>query len=223
MGTAIPLKRSSILIHYDDIIKSTDLFILRIVAEKYYDQFKDYIDIDFYKDISDDDLKYIIFSRTERNIFKWLRKKEFDYEANYTYFKNKYKNIFISALTLDMYNNVHTFEKAYFINNIVFYSREYDPRIEFDIQSNFLGEKFLYVTGPLQKVINTYEIESVHYPYLDESIKEIIMNNKDVFFLIPNYGFNMDDNTGLLKGIPLSVDNAVSYPLIRNTEPKYFG
>ena len=48
MGTAIPLKRSSILIHYDDIIKSTDLFILRIVAEKYYDQFKDYIDIDFF-------------------------------------------------------------------------------------------------------------------------------------------------------------------------------
>ena len=93
------LKRSKFLIHYDELVKPSGLFILRIIRDKYAKNFSKLINIQSISSISDQELELMYVSRNIINPLEWLKISDFDTEANYKYFYEKYKN-FIKALLL---------------------------------------------------------------------------------------------------------------------------
>lgn len=217
----VKLHSSKVLFYYDNIVKCTDIFLLRIIQNKFYEQYKDFIDIDRYKAINDDDLLYFYCSRTIKNPLEWLKKKDFDYEANYKYLHDRYKNLYINGIYLDIVKSFDTFLRAYFIENIILYSPTYDKRISFDIASNFTSDKYMYITGPLEEVIDSFKPEAVFYPYADKEILDLAKIHPEIIFNIPTYGFNLDDDLQL-KGLTDEHNNIATYPVIRR-KYKYFG
>ena len=218
------IKYSSLLIYYDNCIKTGDLFLMKEIKNRFYDKYKEYINIDILNLMdTDENFNTLFFSREEINPLKWLAIKEFDYDANYKYLKNKYQNLYIQGDSFDLATDVEEFFKSYFIKNIYFYSEEYDKRIDFDYQTLYKqNPKASYVTGDLESVIEKFSIEAVFYPYNTKEIRDIASHHRDILFFFPNYGFNME-NGMMLKDLTDEDNNIGFYPLLRHTKPLFFG
>lgn len=218
------IKFSSILIYYDNCIKTGDIFLLRKIKEEFSSKFNKYINMDILNLIDkDENFNTMVFSRNEINPLKWLAISEFDYDANYKYLKNKFKDLYIKGDSFDLAKDVEEFFKSYFIKNVYFYSEIYDNRIDFDYQFIYnQNGKASYVTGDLEQVINRFSIEAVFYPYNTEYIRDIARRHRDIIFSIPNYGFNME-NGYKLKDLTDDDNNIGFYPLLRHTKPIFFG
>ena len=222
----IQMEPSAVLIHYDEIVKLGGLFVLQIIRDNYADKMKNYIDIDFLRNTSDEDLFYLYLARTIYNPLEWLAIKEFNYEKNYEFFWKKYKNMFISARATDIKKTIDNLVDAYFINTIYIYSREYDARIDFDSQSMVQNvihrEKLKYVTGKLSAVLDKMNPDLVFYPNIMDII-ELARLHRDIAFAIPNMAYNLTDN-GEILGIDKNDNNIGIYPVIQTAkEPHYFG
>ena len=219
----IPLNPSNILIYYDNIIKSGDHFILKTIYNNFYDKFKEFIKIP--ADVNSDNFDYFLYSRGEENIFKWLAIKEFDYEANYNYFKKKYLNMYLDSKPLALYHNLKEFAAAYCVKYLVIYSHDYDKRIEFDIRTLFretpYDKKVLYVTGDDYAVIDEYSPDLVFYPNI-EKITNIVRENRQIAFAIPTYGYNITSD-GTLKGLTKEDVNVGVFPGIKSDKVIFFG
>ena len=228
MSDFISIKPSSILFFYEDIIKSPDLFILKSILNnrKYRSKFEEYLLLSPFDNLEDEILLPMICSRKERNLFKWLMIKEFDYKANYEYFKNKFLNMYIQSNPFTILTDIiETYIKHPSIDKIYFFSNEYDKRIEFDIQYTFKDNenngKVEYATGNLEKALAQFNIQMIFYPYIEEIIP-LAREHKDIIFSIPNYGFNLNDE-GELIGLTMEDDNIGVYPLLRNSKLQFFG
>lgn len=228
MSDFISIKPSSILFFYEDIIKSPDLFILKSILNnrKYRSKFEEYLLLSPFDNLEDEILLPMICSRKERNLFKWLMIKEFDYKANYEYFKNKFLNMYIQSNPFTILTDIiETYIKHPSIDKIYFFSNEYDKRIEFDIQYTFKdnenNSKIEYATGNLEKALTQFNIQMIFYPYIEEIIP-LAREHKDIIFSIPNYGFNLNDE-GELIGLTMEDDNIGVYPLLRNSKLQFFG
>lgn len=228
MSDFISIKPSSILFFYEDIIKTPDLFILKAILNnpKYRSKFEEYLLLSPFDNLEDEILLPMICARKERNLFKWLMIKEFDYKANYEYFKNKFLNMYIQSNPFTILTDIiETYIKHPSIDKIYFFSNEYDKRIEFDIQYTFKdnenNSKIEYATGNLEKALAQFNIQMIFYPYIEEIIP-LAREHKDIIFSIPNYGFNLNDE-GELIGLTMEDDNIGVYPLLRNSKLQFFG
>lgn len=228
MSDFISIKPSSILFFYEDIIKSPDLFILKSILNnrKYRSKFEEYLLLSPFDNLEDEILLPMICARKEKNLFKWLMIKEFDYKANYEYFKNKFLNMYIQSNPFTILTDIiETYIKHPSIDKIYFFSNEYDKRIEFDIQYTFKdnenNSKIEYATGNLEKALAQFNIQMIFYPYIEEIIP-LAREHKDIIFSIPNYGFNLNDE-GELIGLTMEDDNIGVYPLLRNSKLQFFG
>src|SRR5574344_666010 len=91
------IKPGTILVEFDNIIKTGDLFILRNIVNSYSDKFSKYIDLTGIATMSDLAYLPILIARNDKNIFKWLAKTEFDYDKNYDDFYHKYRDMYVGA------------------------------------------------------------------------------------------------------------------------------
>jgi hypothetical protein len=216
------LETSKILIHFDNVIKSGDLFILRTIQHTYAEKFKEFIDLDFLKGIDDDALELLLISRRIVNPLEWLKIKEFNYKKNYDYFKKKYKNMYVSSRRFPMIDDVHAFLKTYFIEQIIFCSEKYDDRIAFEIKSLYGdNKKIIYAGGKIDAIIDKMEPETVFYPYVDDIIP-IAKKNPQIIFAIPAYGFNFDEEDKF-KVKDDKLENIGYYSVLKGKHELYFG
>ena len=217
---------SRIFIVYDEIIKQPGLYILRMIRDKYPDKFKDFIDVQFLSDIPDKDLPYIYAARPEPNPLLWLSIKDFDYDANYKSLCRREKGMYLEMPFTSLNNHMDYFLRTFFITDIYFWTREYDKRVDFDIQLTYndrpYANKVKYVTGPLNKCITQLTLDMVYYPIIDDNTWTMIRENKNIVFAIPNYAYNMNYNN-LLKGQTDQDDNVGFYPVIEQDKPHFLG
>ena len=228
IGKLIPMdvQPSSLLFAYDEVIKQPGLYILRMIRDKYPDKFREYINIDTLLEISDKDLPYIYAARDKVNPLEWLAVKEFDYEKNYMSLRNRVKEMYIEMPTTTLFNHMDMYLKAFFITKVYFWTREYDKRVDFDIQSQYIETAYInkvqYVTGPFDKCVNQLKIDIAFYPFLTDEVWGFIRNKPDTFFAIPNYAFNLQ-NPNTPKGLTEDDDNIGIYPIIEQSKPYFLG
>lgn len=218
------VKYSSILIHYDNCIKTGDIFLLRQIKNNFAEKFKEFLNMDILNLLdNDENFPALLFARNEINPLKWLAIKEFDYDANYNFFKSKYKEMYVKGDSFDLAVDVNEFMKSYFIKNIYFYSEKYDNRIDFDYQFTYnQNPKLSYITGDMESSIEKFNIKAVFYPYNDEKLRSLARKHRDIIFSVPNYGFNME-NGYRLKDLVDGDNNIGFYPLLRHSKDLYFG
>ena len=221
------LKKTKFLINFDEIVKPSGLFIIRTIRDNYAKSFSNFINIKELNTTSDEELEYLYISRNIINPLEWLKISEFDYVKNYDYFYNKYKNMYINTKPFPIMEAITNFINAYFITNVYFYSEKYDKRIDFEVASikNIHSKKdykIAYVTGNLNNVIDELSPEVIFYPYLEKIYDSTIKKYPNIIFSIPSFGYNFN-NTIIIEEIQKSINNIGFYPVIRLTEPVYFG
>lgn len=197
------IKPGTILVEFDNIIKTGDLFILRNIVNSYSDKFSKYIDLTGIATMSDLAYLPILIARNDKNIFKWLAKTEFDYDKNYDYFYHKYRDMYVGAPILRFGSFLRGRLTSPNINKVYFWSQDNDIRIGYEIKHIFGdGSKVAYVTGSLEECFTKFDkvdfvlvndLEMIR-PYLDNQ------DYNDIFFSVGKYGYNFDTN-GELKGI----------------------
>lgn len=220
------LKRSKFLIHYDELVKPSGLFILRIIRDKYAKNFSKLINIQSISSISDQELELMYVSRNIINPLEWLKISDFDTEANYKYFYEKYKNMYISTRSFDISKAINNFINAYFIDHVYFYSETYDKRIDFDIAAlkneTSNDNKVSYIVGDLNSVIDEVSPNVIFHPYLNQIYENTIKTHREIIFSIPTFGYNFNENSVVNKFTD-NDSNIGFYPIIQLDKPIYFG
>ena len=214
---------STILIHYDNIIKCGDLFILRNIQKKYREKFEKYLDFEYLDGLDDQSFWPVYCARDTENPFKWLMKSKFDYESNYKYFKKKYINMYDAVKPMNIVDpTIKRLLVAYFVTRIGFYMEEHDDRIVYDLYKQFGENSKIDIISDcsIDIAIKDYHPNAVFYPYLDK-ILPTARENRNCGFIIPNYGFNISE-LGVLKGLDDTDVNLGVYP-VASAESIYFG
>ena len=225
--TPMEAKSSKLLIAYDEIMKMPGLYVLKKIRDNYVDKFEPFIRTELLSEISDKDLQYIYAARPIYNPLQWLAITEFDYEANYESMLGRFKTMYIETEFTDLASHIEYFLKAFFITDLYFWSPGYDKRIDFDIHSKFSDKenfnKVAYVTGPIDKCIAELGVDMVFYPYATDDMLKLAREHKEVIFAFPNYGFNIGDRDGFVKGQHKDDDNIGIYPVFQNEKPVSLG
>jgi hypothetical protein len=195
-------KPEIIFITYNEIIKNPYPLILEQIKTKYYDIYKEFLNLDLIKNLDYNNLLTICTKRDKKNIFEYLALKQFDYEKTLSEIYNKFDDLYLKSNLLSIGNSIFYLLHQKFTEKIYIYSEKYDKRIHFDLQFNFKDmKKVNYVTGPYNKVmekldgITTYILNDIMY------VTPIISTDKCKYtnILIANYGYNyyLNENNNL--------------------------
>ena len=187
-------KKLNILVTFDRILKDPDIFILQNISNKYYEQFKEYSDMESIMSLSTDTLEQQIYSRSTLNVLKWAATKEFDYEKNYNFLYNAFKEMYIFSKELKMVETLKLFLNSYCIERMLIYNEKDDIRQRYDLSLMFGDSNIEYIVGPMDEILKKIKIHIV-YDWDARRIADLIDTGEfeDTFFGIAGYGFNFED------------------------------
>lgn len=201
-------KRDEIIfISYDEVIKNPYPLLLSTIITKYKDVYKDFLSLDKLENMSMDDLYVLCSQRHDKNIFRYLSKKEFNFDKALNDLYHKFNDLFINTDLLPIGNSIHILLSQKFTKKIYIHSKEYDKRIHLDLQLNFRDmTKINYVTGNMSEVISSLEGVTT---YIFNDIMDVSyligekMNYTNI--LVANYGYNytLNENGTLMLRINL--------------------
>lgn len=186
------------LISYDEIIRNHNIFLLDKLKTELKNQIGKFIRLEELDNKSINQLQLLTTTRTEKNILKWLAKKEFDYDKNYDILYNHYKDMYSKSPLLKMGESIQTIGEEAFVENVFIYSKDYDKRKHFDIKILFKSNKVTYVTGNYLDVVEKIGKVDVFADNDLERIMPFFHHDKYKFslFLLARYGYNYN----LIKG-----------------------
>jgi len=197
-----------IFITYDEVIKNPYPILLLTILKKYKDIYKDYLKLELIDGMDLDDLYVLCCQRHEKNIFRYLTKKEFDFDKALNDIYYKFNDLFINTDLLPIGNSIHMLLTQKFTKKIYVYTKTYDKRIHLDLQLNFHDmTKINYVTGNLYDVLNTLEGVTT-YIFNDIMDVSYLIGDKLNYsnILVANYGYNytLDENKNMILRLNLS-------------------
>lgn len=201
-------KPEIIFIVYDEVIKSPYPFILNLIKKELRPYYEDYLDLSILDKMDSDNIMRFCIQRHEKNIFRMLAKKEFDYDEALKDIVNKFDDLYINCDLLSIGKSIEFIKYQKFTEKIYIYTPEYDKRIHFDIQSTFQDmNKINYVTGPFYDVISSLDgvTSYILNDILDLSTLLALDKTKYTNILVANYGYNYsltDDNKLVLRMNP---------------------
>ena len=221
----VAVKKANVMISYDYIIKNPDIFILRMIAKNFREKFKDYLNMPILTTLEKDAMYPIVVNRTEQNLLKWASIKEFDYDSNYDYLYNKFKNMYFASDMLQMAYAVKSFNVSYCIDKIYLYNEVYDKRQHFDIQNMYGFNKVQYVVGDFKKVIDKIGDVNIVYDHDAKRVSDVINTGEydGIMFGVAAYGYNFEPGKPYhLKYDLLEHDNVSSFPVFEITKKSLY-
>ena len=186
---------------YDRVLKDPDAFLLKKVASDFADQFKEYIDINKLNTVTIEYLTGALIDRDKKNPLEWLALKEFDYEENYKFLKDQFKNMYFSSLPLYGWTIVDRFTRSFASGDIYIWNEVDDVRQKYDIVSNFNNPGIKYITGDFFEAVKEVK-PNILYDWDADRIGTLLQDelNQEIFVGIANYEFNFTrENRLLLK------------------------
>ena len=207
------LQKADILFVYENVIKNPDAFILKKIVKDFRSKFEEYMDTNIISTLDITPLTLILIDRNDKNVLRWVSKKEFDYESNYNFLHKQFLNMYNESIMLDGGKILLRFIHSFCIGNIYIWNPVDDKRQRYDIVKNFGGPNVMYITGDLGACIDKYKPKLV-YDWDADRIYDLVRTNehKDTLFGIANYGFNFEkDNPYLLKNELFMYPNVTYY------------
>lgn len=199
-------QKEVLFITYEDVIKTTKLYILKkLLEEEYKSCYKDFIDYSKIEGKNDNDLMGVITASTDINILKYLSISEFDYDVTYTDLLLTYPECIEKSKLLTFGESIHVLMKQSFLNHIYIYSKFYNENIEKDITNNYGTTMISYVTGdfkeavssvPSENRITSFILNDINYVQTLLDLDKVAYTN----LLVANYGYNYKLNK---DGIPI--------------------
>lgn len=196
-----------VFITYEDVIKTTKLYILKkLLNDKEFNTcYKDFIDFSKIENKDDSALSGIITAATKNNILEYLATSQFDYNLTYLDLIERFDDIYDESKLLAIGNSIHVLLKQKFTKTIYIYTKAYDKRIHKNLNDIFDMESIVYINGEFEEVIEdiskTEKITSYILNDIDLLQKLIDIDKvKFTSVLIANYGWNYKLNS---EGIPI--------------------
>lgn len=193
----------NIFVDYEGVIKSSVPTLLSQLELVFKESLKDFINFDMITGMNRANLTRISVQRTEKNILKYLAKKEFDYDKTLKEISDSFVDLYMNSDNLVMAETLSgIILKQKFLNNLYIHTEEYDKRIHYDIQNNFKinCSKVHYITGKKEEVyddlqgITSFILNDIEDILLLIKLKKTEYTN----ILVANYGYNykLDEKTG---------------------------
>lgn len=201
-----------IFITYDDVIKSSKLYILKTLLNdiEYKKCYKDFINYSKIENKDDQQLNAIISASTKSNILEFLATKEFDYNVTYDDLVSRFDDIYEKSDLLEIGKSIYVLLQQKFTKKIFIYTKDYDKRLHKNITDLFDMESIVYINGEFEDVINDIFSTDTITSYIlnDINLLQKLIDMDKVKFtsvLIANYGYNYTLNDDLIP--ILKIDN----------------
>ncbi len=191
-----------VFIEYDDIIKSSNTGLLKLLKEEYKDDIKEFIHFDKVETLDDNTINLFSTARLEKNILKALCKVNFDYDYVFKTLVDNNIDFFAKNETLMFADVVHTLLAQKFVKQIYIYSEDYDSRIECDIAILFKGSaKINYISGNFDDVIDSISNITLFVLSDIDKMDRVIQKNRQEYceFMIAEYGYNYYNDNGVIR------------------------
>jgi hypothetical protein len=197
-------RSETVLVTYDDVIKTPYPFLLNKIDTKLRSFYEAFLDVDKFKGLDMNNLLRLCVQRTDRHLFRYLAKTDFDFDGALKELQDRYFEIYEQSPLLAMGDGIQMMLTQKFTNKIYIYTEVYDIRVHLDIQKTFNDmERVNYITGDFPSVLNKLDgITSYIVNDLDYVI-DIINSGKTEFtnIMLAQYGYNyaLDDDTQTLE------------------------
>lgn len=199
-------RKEVIFIDYIGVIKNPAPFILKKIADEWKTPLGNYID---FTKISNKDiyqLMYLTARSTEKNVLKYISKKEFDFDNTFNHIYNKYNNLYLESENLTISTSLQILLRQKFVQKVYIYTPTFDERIYLDIADTFPKDKISYVTGIDRiEVIKEIKDEITSYITTDVTLVDRLIEIDKISYtsvLVASYGYNLrlsKDNSLELK------------------------
>ena len=193
-----------VFVTYDGVVKDFRPYLLKQIRNNpsLMEAYKNYIDTAYIDALSDKQLNFLPVISTKKNIFEYLSIKKFNYDQALEELCYKYSNLYSESELLPFGEAINILRRQKFTSKIFIYTEEYDKRIHYDIQSNFVDMNTIqYISGPFEDVIDSIKETITTYVLNDASLvdKLIELNRiKEPQVLVSDTGFNYMDKDGEL-------------------------
>lgn len=215
MANYLKVNKANVLIVYENVLKTPDVYILRRLVTTYRNKFKRYIDVETIETLSNELLLSLVVGRAKKNILEQVAITQFDYELNYNILHKKFVDMYHNSAPLQMYQALANFYNSYCIDHIYVYNPTYDERQHFDIESNFKDMQNLqYVVGDLEDIVNQIGNLNIIYDWDVERVNSLVKKHNDIFFGVAQYPFNFEKDKLHLKHELWKMDNVSYFPLL---------
>lgn len=193
-----------IFIIYDDVIKSSNQFIIKQILQKYRSHYDNYLDLSKVDKLDDKGLDLFCLKRRDKNIFHSLAKVDFDCNKALHEISQKFDDMYLESELLVIGKTLGMLIPQKFTKKIYIYTKEYDKRIHLDIQMTYKDmDKVNYVTGPLIDVINSIGNITSYILADIMDVTALLATDKIKYtsVLVANMGYNyvMIDNKLMLR------------------------
>jgi hypothetical protein len=182
-----------VFITYEDVIKTPYPFLLNKIDTRLREFYEPFIDVDKFKGLDMNNLLRLCTQRNDRNVFRWLAKKDFDIDGSLKELKDRYFELYKDSELLKIGESVKLMLTQKFTKKIYIYSEVYDIRIHLDIQESFQDMKRVnYITGDFEKVLDKVEGVTSFIVSDFDYVYDIIQKEKADYtnILLGNYGYN---------------------------------
>lgn len=189
------VKRDEVVfVTYEDVIKNPYPYLLNKIRNSLYEYYKDFLHIEYFKDLNEENLLSFCIQRSDIDIFKYLEKGEFDTIGGLFELKNRYMDLYKESQLLEVGKQLKFTKGQKFCKKIYVYSPRYDTRIHMDIQDIFEGdmETVNYVTGDFVKVINDLNGITAYIVNDLDYVIDIFEQKKAEYcdIMLASYGYN---------------------------------
>jgi len=178
MHNEFDAKAEILFITYDEIIKSPYPYLLNKIDTELSPYYESFIDVEKFKGLDMNNLLRFCTQRTDKHLFRYLSKVDFDVDGALKELKDRYYEVYKDSPLLSMGDSIKMLLTQKFTEKIYIYTDIYDIRVHLDIQTMFGDmQRVNYVSGNIQKVLNKLE-----------GITTFVINDLDYLFDIVESG-----------------------------------
>lgn len=202
MGTNMYFaKRPEIIfMDYNEVIKSPTLFMINMIRGPLAKVYNKFINVEYLQSLTPEEIDIYLLQRKNKNIFQDLAITEFNYEKAYNDLYKKFDDMYLRIPLMKIGETIDYLVNHKFTKIVYFYSAEYDPRIQIDINYSFKDtSKIKYVWGDLTDVLNKIEQPTSYFLNDAWTIPQLVFAKKTELtdILCARYAFNLKYNEEL--------------------------
>lgn len=194
------VRKETILIEYNRVIKNSDQFLMWKLGNELYDLYKDTLNIERLKGISREDALVLTNMMFKPNVLDNFKKDSLPdgWIKSYIDLYFSYPDMWENCTLIDMGVALYNLASQKFVDKIILWSPFEDPRIEDDIHSRHKKiDKIAFAYGDLLPILETNPTQVTSFIIGDVSLVEDIAQYSQHEFteiLIAKYRFNLARN-----------------------------
>lgn len=182
-----------IFITYDEVIRSPYPFLLDKINTDFREIYQSFLKTEMFERYDIKQLLGFCSKRTDKDLFKYLSRFEFDYDTSLRDLKSRYIELYDESELLKIGESLFLLLTQKFTKKVYIYTEDYDIRVHLDIQKTYNDmERVSYIYGDFKEALQLAEgVTNFIINDLDYLIDIIDSGKADyTTIMLASYGYN---------------------------------